>query len=336
MKEIKLNGKTIKIEKDLLSYAMGGLLILLSFGIAGLAAYVKMGFDPSSIVTMEFWVNYVVNTVMIYTCFFGVYIVRRQINLKSSRMVVLRSALRDMKTGIVKNNKIDACRAWLEAYNYDEKLDIYTDILYNKLERINSDEPDESRFKSVNKRRARKHIKAVGREKELRAQVKNIAIHQTAVELMYKGKKSEADTMLEALPDDDMFKRTRIPWRNVGYNDLFNYTSSHTKKQTIFSNERKATFIFILPMLIFSVFVSMLMTSLTGGRFVTTAGTVMALLINLALLCWYAVRGLRMADKVVFDNIYPAEQKKQELCEQFKERDLFNGGKWNLADSPKE
>ena len=61
--------------------------------------------------------------------------------------------------------------------------------------------------------------------------------------------------------------------------------------------------------------------------------TLISIITNLAMLCGYAVSAMRVADDVVFEVMYPADENKLTICNLFKEDDEKVNDKWVNIDS---
>lgn len=330
---IKYKGRNIIVTKDAMQTISGGLLVLLSLILSGLFAFVSVGFDPSKLLTGGFWVSYCITTATVWLCFFGVYVIRESRNKRQPKIVINNQKRRDFRETIVENRKIDSCENWLKIYNYERKVSIFRDSLLEAYRKLDLTEPD----KSLNKdsKKYQKQVRCYTKNKEkrdyLQKQLDYTNIHNDIVKKLRVNDLAGAEELKKKLGDDDAFKCAKITWRNVYFNDLFNGSMSHSNN-TIFYNKSKAIFDNIKLMLVLGVCMTLITTSIILQSNELSLYTIISIITNLAMLCGYAVSAIRVADNVVFEVMYSADENKLTICNLFKEDDEKVGEKWVNID----
>ena len=331
---VKYNGKNIIVTKDTMQTISGGLLVLLSLILSGLFAFVSVGFDPSKLLTGGFWVSYCVTTATVWLCFFGVYVIREGRNKRQPKIVINNQKRRDFREFIVENRKIDSCENWLKIYNYEKRVGIFRDSLLEAYRKLNLTEPDKSLDKESKK--YKKQLKRYAKNKEkrdyLQKQLDYTNIHNEIVKKLRANDSAGAEELQKKLGEDDAFKCAKIIWRNVYFNDLFSGSMSHANN-TIFYNKGKAIFDNIKLMLVLGVCMTLITTSIILQSNEFSMYTLISIITNLAMLCGYAVSAMRVADDVVFEVMYPADENKLTICNLFKEDDEKVNEKWVNIDS---
>lgn len=347
-KGIVYNGKSIFVAKDFLRFGSGILLVLISILISGASAFVSFDLDPSALLTSGFWLKYGINLAMIYACYFGVYIIRRNANMITAKIVIIKAELRERRTHIVSSKKINDFKEYLKIYNNEQKLKIYQESLINDLQRLSLVEPEEPVLSESAEPSARRRYKTALRkyqkalsvykkeksfEESINKQLEAVTIHGKIINELYSKNYEAAEKLRESLPKEDRFAHTRIEWRNVQYNDLFNFSAEQPKSNSIFVNEKHEIWGYVYPMLLSGLAITAFLSSAIFGPQETTILTIVAMLLNWCSLIWYAINGLSLADNIVFKSIYPAEQRKRDICDAFEETDKRTGGMWEDAQT---
>lgn len=335
---VKYNGKDIVVTKDAMQVISGGLLVLLSLILSGLFAFVSVGFDPSKLLSGGFWLSYCITTATVWLCFFGVYVIRESRNKRQPKIIINNQKRRDFRESIVKNRKIESCENWLKIYNYERRVSIFRDDLLEAYRKLDLTEPDKSLDK--NSKKYQKQLKRYNKNKDrrdyLQKQLDYTNIHNDIIKRLRANDLAGAEELKKKLGEDDAYKCAKIVWRNVYFNDLFN-KSMRQSSDTIFYNTGRAIFDNIKLMLVLGVCMTLITTSIFLQGNELNLYTIITIITNFAMLCGYAVSAMRVADNVVFEVIYPADENKLTICDRFKEDDEKVGEKWvNLDELEKD
>lgn len=338
-KWVKYKGKKIFLTKDLMQTVSGVMLVLLSLILSGFFAFVRVGFDPSKLITWDFWVSYFINIGTMYLCFFGVYVIRESRNKKQPKIVTNNQARRDFRDMIINNRKLDSCENWLKIYNYEKRVSIHRDNLLEELRKIDLRSPDANLDRNSRKYKKQevRHKANKDRADYLKKQLEFTNKHFAIIEKLKLNKADEAKALKNELTDDDSFRCARIRWRDVYFNDLFNGSMQHDSN-TIFYNKGKAIFDNIKTMLILSICSTIITTSMILNGSALSIYTIISIISNIAMMCGYAITAMRVADNVVFDVIYQADENKLHICNLFKEDDERVNAEWQdfEDDDPEE
>ena len=327
---VKYNGKDIVVTKDLMQTVMGFVLVLLSFILSGFFAFVSVGFDASRLVTGSFWLSYFITLGTMYICFFGVYTIREGRNKRQPKIVINNTARRDFRNSIIANRKLESCENWLKIYNYACRVEIHKDNLTEMYRKLKvRQKPDESldtdsfRYRH----RLKKYNNYIAKKEYIKKQLEFANIHSDIVKALKNGDIQAVNALRAKLTDADSFKRARIIWREIYFNDLFNSSMRHDSK-SIFYNKASAIWDNIKLALIMSICGTMITTSMILSGNEVNIYTVLTILSNIIMLACYSVMAMRVADNVVFEVIYPADENKLLICNQFKEDDERSSDKW--------
>lgn len=332
-KWVKYKGKKIFLTKDLMQTATGAMLVLFSLVLSGFFAFVRVGFDPSKLATWDFWVSYFINIGTMYLCFFGVYVIRESRNKKQPKIVINNKARRDFRDMIITNRKLDSCENWLKIYNYEKRVSIHRDNLLEALRKIDLRSPDGNLDKNSRKYKKQDARLKTNQERAnyIKKQLEFTNTHFAIVEKLKANKIDEAKQLKASLTDDDSFRCARIRWRDVYFNDLFNGSMSHDNN-TIFYNKGKAIFDNIKTMLILSICSTIITTSMVLNGNAMSIYVIISIISNIAMMCGYAITAMRVADNVVFEVMYQADENKLHICNLFKEDDERIHASWRDLD----
>ena len=326
---IKFKGRDIIVTKDIMQVLTGAVLILLSVIMSGFFAFVSVGFDIKRLADGSFWLAYFLTLATMYVGFFGVYVIREGRNKRQPKIIINNQARRDFRDAIVSNRKIESCENWLKIYNYARRVEIHKDNLTEAYRKISTPTPDKSLDPNSKKykRQQALYIKAQEKKKEIKKQLDYVATHEQIIAKLKLNDKEGAKKLRETLGDDDSFKCAKIVWRNVYFNDLFNGSMRHDSN-SIFYNKSRAIWDNIKLALLLSILGTALTTSMLLSAKTIDIFTVLTIIANLAMLCCYALMAMRVADNVVFEVIYPADENKLTICNLFKEDDERISAKW--------
>lgn len=327
---VKYGGKTIVVTKDIMQTLAGIALIALSFILSGFFAFVSVGFDPSRLASGSFWLSYFITLGTMYLGFFGVYVIREGRNKRQPKIVINNQARRDFRDSIISNRKLESCENWLKIYNYSKRVEIHKDNLVEAYRKLRSvDKPNEAL--NHNSRKYKKQLKRyntyIEKKKYIKEQIEFANIHSDIIKKLKSNDIDGANELKAKLTEEDSFKRAKINWREVYFNDLFN-GSIRNDSNSIFYNKSKAIWDNIKFTLLLGFCGTMLTASMLLSGNKVSIFTIIAIISNLAMLICYVVMAIRVADNVVFETIYPADENKLLICNQFKEDDERNGVKW--------
>jgi len=327
---IKYGGKSIVVTKDIMQTLTGIGLIILSFILSGFFAFVSVGFDPSRLATGSFWLSYFITLGTMYLGFFGVYVIREGRNKRQPKIVINNQARRDFRNSIISNRKLESCENWLKIYNYAKRVEIHKDNLTEAYRKLGSvAKPNESLDHNSRKykKQLKKHNAYIEKKKYIKEQLEFANIHSDIVKKLKNNDINGANELKKKLTEEDSFKRAKISWREIYFNDLFN-GSMRTDSNSIFYNKSKAVWDNIKFTLLLSFCSTMITTSMLLSGNEVSVFTIITIISNIAMLICYAVMAIRVADNVVFETIYPADENKLLVCNLFKEDDERNGAKW--------
>lgn len=335
---VKYGGKNIIVTKDLMQAISGGLLILLSLVLSGFFAFVSVGFDVSRLASGSFWLSYFITLATMYVGFFGVYVIREGRNKRQPNFVINNEKRRDFRDSIVRNRKLESCENWLKIFNYSKKVQIHKDNLLEAFRKLNIKAPDNSLDKNSRKyKRQNKRYQAECNKKTyIKTQLEYANKHEEIVARLKLNDIAGANEIKAKIGEDDSFKSAKILWRDVYFNDLFS-GSMRNDSNSPFYNKPKAIWDNIKLALLLSVLGTALTTSMLLGPNEITIYTFLTIIANITMLCCYAVMAMRVADNVVFETMYPANEVKLLICNQFKEDDEKVAQPWqDIEDEPED
>lgn len=326
---IKFQGKNIVVTKDIMQSLAGCVLIALSFIMSGFFAFVSVGFDVSRLLTPAFWLSYLITLLTMYIGFFGVYVIREGRNKRQPKVVINNRQRRDFRDNIISNGKLESCENWLKIYNYAKRIEIHKDNLTESYRKLKLAPPDKSLDKNSRKykRQERKYNEACDKRDAIKKQLEYTNLHEQIIAKLKLNDKAGADEIRKQIGEDDLFKCAKIIWREIYFNDLFNGSMRHNSN-TIFYSKSKAIWDNIKLGLLFSVLGTAITTSMLLGPNEVNIYTILTIITNLAMLCCYTVMGIRVADNVIFETVYPADENKLMICNLFKEDDEKINAKW--------
>lgn len=334
---VKFKGKNIIVTKDKMQVLGGIALIVLSLIMSGFFAFVSVGFDVSRLATFEFWLSYCITLCTMYIGFFGVYVIRETRNKQQPKIVINNKLRRDFRDMIIKNRKLESCENWLKIYNYGQRVQIHKDNLTEMYRKLKPITVDSSLDKNSKKYKKMEHKRTIYEAKKayLKKQLEYANLHEEVVALLKLGKFEEAKLKKAGLGDDDSFKCAKIIWREIYFNDLFNGSMRHNSN-SIFYNKRRAIWDNIKLALVLSVCGTMITTSMILMGNEVNIYTALTIIANVAMLCCYAVMAIRVADNVVFETVYPADENKLTICNLFKEDDEKVNTEWEDIEEDEE
>ena len=331
---IKYKGKDIVITKDLMQAVSGVMLVLLSLILSGFFAFVSVGFDISKVLTWGFLISYCITLGTMYLCFFGMYVIREGRNKNKPSVVQNNQARKDFRDMIVSNKKLETCENWLKIYNYARKIEIHRDNIMENYRKLKLVPPQKELDHNSRKylRQDRKYQKQLERKEDIKKQLEYVEIHEQIIQALKSNNLTKAEELKKQLDDKDAFRSSKIKWREVYFNDLFN-SATQQNSNTIFYNKGKAIFDNVKIMLLLGVCSTFITTSMILQGNEVTIYTIISILSNIIMLCSYAVMGIRVADNVMFNVVLPANENKLTICDLFKEDDERLGGKWLDLDA---
>ncbi|MDD3862251.1 MAG: hypothetical protein PHV79_00130 [Clostridia bacterium] len=336
-KEISYKCKKIIITSDKMTIFTGIVLIILSFILSGFFAFISVGFNTQALTTVDFYLAWVISMAIVYLCFFGTYVIRKTHNLKDAKLVRCRQELRDFRVSIVRGNNIQNCENWLKIYNYKKRVEIHRDDLLDAYRKIKPSKPQQDLqngnwFKrNKYKKQCARYKKASELQSYLKTQLNYTNIHFEVIKKLEAGDIEGAEKVKDTIGEDDTYASAKIAWRDVYFNHLFN-GSLKNKQSTIFVNEGLELFNNIKLMLLLSFCTTAITTTMLLKPGSIDVYTIIAVIFNLATLLAYAVCAIKIADGVVFNSIFPAEQNKLTICDLFKEDCNLKHATWVDAD----
>ena len=331
--------KTVIVSKDIMNSILGLAFIGASALLLGLFEIFKIGWDFSVLKNSSFWIGYLVKLAMLYLAFFGAYIIRKQKNLKSPKVLMQREILRHNKREIANNHMTADCEFWLKAvYSYAKKLELYQKRLQEKNANLSIVEPTEPKERkgllyTVKRARYKRALKRYTKNKAKREyyeeQLKNCEIHTQVIELYMQRKIQEGKALLESI-DNDGFQLFYPRYKAVTYNKIFNVSIEASKAEEEQLSYREQSI--LLQKISKSVAVGCLsiaiMTSLALDFKVVSFQSVVYMFMNLITMLWFTYNGIKSADVLVFGNIMQADANRIKVSNLYRDNCLKNGDTW--------
>lgn len=350
MKPIKIKygkDKEILITRDFFKVGIGIIILIADSLIAGVVQLFEFGFDMSYLFTSEFWTPYSIKLIISYVALFGAYIIRKTKNKRSPKFVVQREKIKECKQNIVKNRKIGASKNWLKyVLNYRRKVERYQNLITRKYEKLVSTEPEEpnkedfnieSRFGKFKYKRAilkynKKHntyLKTEEMRKFYEQQLAVCEIHFEIINCYRKHNMVKVKELQQQIKDIDCMKNYNLHYKPITYNRLFNIDLGNVKQDDgIEYNETGFLFKRILPSIFGGLISVALLTSIIVTRKSFTQETILLIVLNLMLMAWFCLTGIRFADGFIFGTVYAADTNRIMICEEFLEDCALNGDNW--------
>lgn len=338
--------KTVIVSKDIVGSLLGLVFIGASALLLGLFEIFKIGWDFSILKNSGFWVSYLVKLAMLYLAFFGAYIIRKQKNLKSPKVLLQREILRHNKREIANNHRTADCAFWLkEIYSYSKKIELYQKQLQEKNANLSIVEPIEPKERKgfvykVKLWQYKRAIKRYENSKNKRAyyqeQFKNCAIHLQVIELYMQRKIQEGKVLLESIQNDG-FQFFLPRYRAVTYNKIFNMSIESSKEEREEFGYREKSI--LLQKISKSVAVGCIsiavMTSLALDFKAVSFQSFVYMLMNLITMLWFVYNGIRSADVLVFGSMMQADANRIKVSNLYRDNCIENGELWakRLKDS---
>lgn len=350
MKPIKIRygkDKQILITRDFFKVGIGIIILIADSLIAGVVQLFEFGFDMTYLFTAEFWTAYAIKLVISYVALFGAYIIRKVKDKRSPRFVVQREKIKEYKQTIVKNRQIGAKKNWLKyVLNYRRKVTRYQNLITSKYEKLVSVEPEEpnkedfnmeSRFGKFKYKRAmlkykRKHnayLKTEELRKFYEQQLSVCEIHFEIIKCYKKHNIEKVKELQQQIKDSDCMKNFNLRYKPITYNRLFNIDLGNVKQDDgIEYNETGILFRKIIPAIFGGLIIVALLTSIIISKKSFTPETILLIVLNLMLMAWFCLTGIRFADDFIFGAVYSADANRIMICEEFLEDSALNGDNW--------
>ncbi len=341
--------KTIIIAKDIMSSILGLAFIGASALLLGLFEMFKIGWNFSILKNSSFWVSYFVKLAMLYLAFFGAYIIRKQKNLKSPKVLMQREILRHNKREIANNHRTADCEFWLKAvYSYSKKLELYQKRLQEKnanLSIVEPTKPKESKrliykYKLAKYKRAlKRYTKNKEKREYYEEQLKNCEMHLQVIELYMRRKIQEGKKLLESI-ENDGFQLFMPRYKEITYNKIFNVSIEASKEDREEFRYREKSI--LLQKITKSVAIGCIsiatMTSLALDFKSISFMSVVYMLMNLITMLWFVYNGIKSADILVFGSMMQADANRIKVSNLYRDNCLQNGDSWakSLKDNENE
>lgn len=334
--------KTVIISRDIVGSLLGLVFIVASALLLGLFEVFKIGWDFSILKNSSFWVSYLVKLAMLYLAFFGAYIIRKQKNLKSPKVLMQREILRHNKREIANSHRTADYEFWLKAvYSYSKKVELYQKRLQEKNANLSIVEPTEIKkskgiFYKVKvwqyKRAMKRYTKNRERRMYYEEQLKNCEIHLQVIELYMQRKIQEGKELLESI-ENDGFQLFMPRYKAVTYNKIFNVSIEASKEdREEFSYREKSI---LLQKITKSVAIGCLsiavMTSLALDFKAVSFQSAVYMLMNVITMLWFAYNGIKSADILVFGSMMQADANRIKVSNLYRDNCLQNGDSWANA-----
>ena len=338
--------KTVIVSRDIVGSLLGLVFIVASALLLGLFEVFKIGWDFSILKNSSFWVSYFVKLAMLYLAFFGAYIIRKQKNLKSPKVLMQREILRHNKREIANNHRTADCEFWLKVvYSYSKKVELYQKRLQEKNANLSIVEPTEIKeskgiFYKVKvwqyKRAMKRYTKNRERRMYYEKQLKNCEIHLQVIELYMQRKIQEGKKLLESI-ENDGFQLFMPRYKEITYNKIFNVSIEASKEDREEFSYRERSI--LLQKITKSVAIGCLsiatMTSLALDFKSISFMSVVYMLMNLITMLWFVYNGTKSADILVFGSMMQADANRIKVSNLYRDNCLQNGDSWanNLKDT---
>lgn len=333
--------KTVIVSKDIMSSILGLAFIVASALLLGLFEIFKIGWDFSILKNSSFWVSYLVKLAMLYLAFFGAYIIRKQKNLKSPKVLMQREILRHNKREIANNHRTADCEFWLkEVYSYSKKVELYQKRLQEKnanLSIVEAVEPKDSKglMYKVKLWQYKRAMKRYESNKKKRAyyeeQLKNCEIHLQVIWLYMQRKREEGKELLESIVNDG-FQLFLPRYKAVTYNKIFNVSveSSKEEREEFGYREKSILLQKISKSIAIGCISIAIMTSLALDFKAVSFQSVVYMLMNLITMLWFVYNGIKSADILVFGSMMQADANRIKVSNLYRDNCIENGETWAI------
>ena len=343
--------KTVIVLKDIVGSILGLVFIGASALLLGLFEMFKIGWDFSLLFNSSFWVSYLVKLVMLYLAFFGAYIMRRQKNLKSPKVLVQREILKQNKNYISNNYMTADCEFWLKwVYSYNKKVELYRKKLQEKnanLSIVEPTKPKEIEGKGIAQlkykiqlaryiRKVKQYNKNKAKREYYENQLRNCEIHNAVIELFRQRKVEEGKDILKSIEQDD-FQLFYSRYKEVTFNKLFNMnvdiekgeeeSLSYREKSILLQKVSKSVAVGCISLAV--------MTSLALDFKDISFMSFVYMLMNLITMLWFVYNGIKSADSLVFGSMMQADANRIKVSNLYRDDCIKNGHIWerNLKDN---
>ena len=310
---------TIKQKKELFQTFGGIVIILLTLFANGLLSFIVVGFDFSKILTSQFWANYGLLFVSEMAVMFGVYIIQRTKDLNNQKITNLQTHIDNKRELIYQLDKITEAEEWLRViYNYREKLLIYEEKIKQIYSKIILEEPKQG-CKNYDRLKAKYDKKHELREWCL-LQFEFIRKDKERLKLIINKQDEQRVKILtkELESDKYQFMTAKIKYREVYWGNLLSDIENISKKgDTPFFNQGKELGKNLLMCLAYGMIGTAVIAILTYPAFKSfDLNTVFSMLVNLAMLIFFMVRGYLLSHKVILGTYYVALEKRKSIYNQ--------------------
>ncbi len=342
------NGKRqVVVDRDFLNMILGIVLIVSCVLLSGILQLVEARFDMKTLSKADFWIGYMIKLATGYMCFFGMYILRKLKNKRSSKFLIQRQNIKAYKTEIVKLKQISNFKNWLKnVYNYRKRVDKYQGYLLSRYEKLNTEKPEQpeeddfaplnfinrrkfNKAKRVYNKRNKKYQQALLQKEYLEQQLNVCDIHFKIIESYRKKDFDTVKSLQDSIKNIDEMSNYKIKYKPITYNGIFNVEIlKGVKDDSIDYNERSVLLKKILPKLIFGAVSVSLLASMIPDFNKPTLSLLLMMFLNFLIMGWYMFSGSMLANTFIFNIVYVADSNRLAICDEFKEDSRLNGVEW--------
>ncbi len=344
----KNGNRQIVVDRDFLNMILGIILIISCVLLSGVLQLVEARFDLKTISKADFWIGYLIKLSTGYMCFFGVYILRKLKNKRSSKFLIQRQNIKTYKIEIVKFKQISNFKNWLKnVYNYRKRVEKYQDFLLSKYEKLNTEKPEEpekddflpygfinrwkyKKAKKVYAKQNKRYQQALIQKAYLEGQLSVCDTHFKIIDAYRKKDLETIKILQESIKITDEMSNYKIKYKPITYNGIFNVEIlKGVKDDGIDYNEKSILVKKIVPKLIFGAISVSLLASMIPDFNKPTLSLILMMFLNFLIMGWYMFSGSMLANTFIFNIVYVADSNRLAICDEFKEDSRLNGIEWN-------